>query len=99
MDVNAGLALIKNHMPLTYRAIRERAASANGGGTFALVRRALAGEPSCFYAVEAGHVVGAPFAQADMPPDLATLMVGFGCGHLVMWPLPAASLSEQGGAL
>jgi len=87
MDVETQLALIKDHMPMTYADIQAQAAGPRGKHTFALVRRGLRGDLGCFYAIEAGHVVGTPFGQSDMPPELAVLMVGFGCKHLVMWPL------------
>ena len=85
--IKRGLAVIKGHMPETYAAIQQHAAQS--AGTFALVRRGLSGEANCFYACEAGHVVGTPFDQADVTDDVARLMVGFGCGLLVMWALPA----------
>lgn len=84
-QVAAGLSLIKGRLPLTYAAIQSRAQQ-HGQGAFALVRRSLRGEPNCFYALEAGHVVGTPFNQV-LTPDVAALMVQFETGFVVMWPL------------
>lgn len=78
-----GLATIKAHMPQTYAEI-QRQAQARGNAVFGLVRRGCSGQADCFYAVEAGHVVGTPFAQSDVTDQVARLMVGFGCGFLVM---------------
>ena len=85
--VASGLALIKGRMPLTYAEIQRRAAGSLGRAVFTLVRRALRGEPDCFYAVEGGHVVGTPFAQSDVTDDVARLMVQFGAGFLILWPM------------
>lgn len=82
----AGIALIKTHMPQTYAAIQDKAAEV-GNVAYQWVRQACNGQPNRFYAVEAGHVVGTPFDQA-VTADLAALMVQFGCGFLVLWPLP-----------
>ena len=89
MDVNEGLALIKASMPLTYADIQQRAAGPLGREAFALVRRALRGERNCFYAVEAGHVVGAPFdAMATGELDGAVALgTEFGIGFMAVWPL------------
>ncbi len=86
--VGQGLATIKAHMPQTYAAI-QRQAQARGNAVFALVRRGCGGQPDCFYAVEAGHVVGTPFAQA-VDPALASLIVQFGIGFLVLLQQAAA---------
>lgn len=86
-QVNEQLQVIKTCMPRTYADIQARAAE-QGKAVFALVRRALRGEPGCFYAVEAGHVVGTPFDQ-PVTVEAAQLMLRFGVGFLVMWPLAA----------
>lgn len=88
MDVNEGLALIKGRMPLTYADIQRQATGGLGREAFALVRRALRGERNCFYAVEAGHVVGAPFDDLDSETgQLVALGSQFGIGFLTLWPL------------
>ena len=84
--VREGLARIKANMPRTYADIQAQAGGPRGRATFALVRRGLRGEANCFYAVEAGHVVGAPFDQA-VTADAAAVMVRFGAEFLVMWPM------------
>jgi len=83
--VRDGLALIKDNMPRTYADIQAQAGGPRGRATFALVRRGLRGEANCFYAVEAGHVVGAPFNQ-NVTADAAAVMVQFGAEFVVMWP-------------
>lgn len=98
VDVQARINEIKQHMPQTYRSIQDKAA-ADGKEAFALVRRALRGEPNCFYAIEAGWVMGAPFNLVGVNEDIARLMCQFGCRHLVMWAVPdQASPAGQGGA-
>mgnify|MGYP001563619524 CR=1 FL=1 len=87
MEVEAQLALIRASMPLTYDEIRREAAGPRGRGTYGLVRRGLRGDANCFYACEGGHVVGAPFDQQNVNAEAALLMVQFGMGFLVMWPL------------
>ena len=85
--VQAGLATIKGRMPLTYADIQAQAA-ARGNEAFALVRRALKGEHNCFYAIEAGHVVGAPFDHIDAETrQLVALGTQFGVGFFTLWPL------------
>lgn len=78
--------VIKTQMPETYKAIQERAAEGDlGRQAYALVTRGLQGRPNCFYAIERGHVVGAPFDMPDVTAELARTMVQFGCQFLVMW--------------
>lgn len=85
-NVEAEVARIKAQMPETYAAITARAAEDRG--TYGLVRRGLRGEANCFYAMEAGHVVGTPFDMPDVSAELARYMVRFGCKFLVMWAPP-----------
>lgn len=94
VDVQARVQLIKAQMPETYAAIVAKA-SAIGNEAYALVRRGLRGEPNCFYAMERGHVVGAPFDMADVQAEMARYMVQFGCTFLVMWA-PAAVAADLG---
>lgn len=86
-EVAAKVAEIKGHMPETYKAIQARAAEHKG--TFELVRKALRGEPNCFYAIERGRVMGAPFNQTDIMAEVAQYMVQFGCAYVCIWPLAA----------
>lgn len=83
-QVAEGLALIKARMPETYKSVQAKAAQI-GGSAYNLVRRALRGEPNCFWACERGHVVGTPFSEGEISRDVAQLMVQFGCTHLTMW--------------
>ncbi len=84
MDTFQKKTVIKEKMPEVYAAIHARAA-AHGKEVWGLVTRALEGEPNCFYAMEAGHVMGTPF-ELGVTPEVAQLMVQFGVTHMVMWP-------------
>lgn len=85
--VNAGLHTIKTLMPNVYESIQAKAESV-GNDAFALVRRGLAGQPGCFYAFEAGHVVGTPFGRDDpRQAQTAQFLVWFGCAHVCIWPM------------
>ena len=79
-----GLALIKGRMPQTYKLVQDRAMRM-GKQVFALVRRGLRGEANCFWAMEAGYVVGTPFKDQEVERDIAQLMVQFGAVHVVIW--------------
>lgn len=84
--VNAGLQTIKTSMPNVYQSIQARAESM-GNDVFQLVRRGLAGQPGCFYAFEAGHVVGTPFGREHPAMlELAQFTAIFGCAHVCIWP-------------
>lgn len=79
------LAIIKQHMPNVMACIEDRAQHA-GPVAYALVRRGLRGEPGCFYAVEAGHVVGTPLGRDHVAMlETAQFMVIFGCAHVCIW--------------
>lgn len=83
------IEVIKTHMPYTWSLIEDRAKFI-GNEAYAYVRRGLRGEPGCFYAIEAGYVVGTP---AGLPQDtlqeLADYMVIMGCAHVCIWPASA----------
>lgn len=97
IDVQARINEIKQHMPQTYGAIQDKART-EGKDVFALVRRGLKGEANCFWAMEAGHVMGTPFNLVGIGADIAHLMCQFGCRHVVMWATPtqAAPAAKQG---
>jgi hypothetical protein len=78
------IAEIKAHMPQTYRSIQDQAAEI-GREAYALVRKGLRGEPNCFWACEAGRVMGTPFALIDVQRDVALSMVAFGAEFVVIW--------------
>lgn len=87
--VNAGLHTIKTRMPNVYATIQDKAQHM-GNEAFALVRRGLAGQAGCFYAFEAGHVVGTPFGRSDPRMEqVAQFLVRFGCAHVCMFPMTA----------
>ena len=92
VDVNGKIEEIKRFMPQTYAYIKEKA-SELGNLAYALVRRSLAGEPNCFYAVEAGRVMGTPFSSGPVPDHVAALMVQFGCSFLCIYPSPEGDAS------
>lgn len=71
------IAQIKSSMPETYSSI-QRKASDKGRGVYALVRAGLGGKPNCFWAMEAGHVMGTPFDLQSADPELALAMVRYG---------------------
>lgn len=83
-DVQRGLATIKNRMPNTYEYInaqaKEREVFVDGkvaSEVYALVKRGLRGEANCFWAMEAGYVVGTPFDGA-FGGDIHQLMIDVG---------------------
>jgi len=82
---------IKDHMPETYKSIQAKAA-VMGKPAFALVRRGLRGEANCFYAFEAGYVVGTPFTLVEVARDIAQNMVTFGVVHCCVWAAPDVPL-------
>lgn len=84
MDVSSKIDEIKRSMPETYRSIQTKAAEL-GNVAYELVRRGLRGEVNCFYAFEAGRVVGTPFEVSDISRDIAQLMVQFGAVHVCIW--------------
>ena len=82
--VDEQIAHIKAHMPETYKSIQAKAA-VMGKPAFPLVRRGLRGDANCFYAFEAGHVVGTPFTLTEVARDIAQYMVTFGVAHCCIW--------------
>lgn len=83
-EVAQVLQIIKTKMPNTYKAIQLKA-SEIGDDAFSLVRQGVRGEPHKFYAIEAGHVVGTPFAGQAIEADVAGLICNFGCGFVCLW--------------
>lgn len=93
IDVPAELLKIKTHMPRVYEAINAKADhdkvwKDRKPGLRSFVRRGVAGEPNCFYAFEAGYVVGTPFNLREVSRDVAQYMVTLGRDHLCIWPEP-----------
>ena len=56
---------LRGAMPRTAQWVQEQRALLGDAWVTQCVKRGMAGEPGWFYAVEAGHVVGAPFAWGD----------------------------------
>lgn len=83
-DVSAKLEEIKTYMPETYQGIKARA-DLIGGEAYVYVRRGLRGEPNCFYAFEAGRVVGTPFNLIDQARDVAQMMVTQCPSSMCLW--------------
>ena len=75
---------IKGNMPETYRAIQDKAEVA-GALVWPMVRRGMAGQPNCFYAMERRQFVGTPFASPSIQDDVAINMVRFGCESFVVF--------------
>ena len=87
VDVAVIIETIKRDMPETYKAIKAKAAEI-GNVAFELVRKGLRGEANCFYAFEAGRVVGTPFAAGPLPDHVARMMVEFGCAFVCIFHMP-----------
>jgi len=84
MTVEEKIAEITAYMPETYKSIQAKAQQV-GNKAYEWVRRGLRGEANCFYAFEAGHVVGTPFNRTDIMEHVSKYMVQFGCEHIVIW--------------
>lgn len=83
--IQYGLDTLKTHMPNVYALIKEKA-ERYGGQVYALVRRGLAGEQGCFYAFEAGHVLGQPLGVLEpIKNDTAGFLVHFGCAYVCIF--------------
>ena len=84
-EVEQAKALIKEKMPGVYENIQLNA-KAIGKDAFTWVRRGLQGEPDCFYAFEAGYVVGTPFNVQCEHWNLARRdVVCFGSGFVTVF--------------
>lgn len=90
--VDAQLATIKAHMPMTYKAIKDKAGEI-GNRAYGFVRLGIAGKPNTFYAIEAGTAVGTPFVNVVGADQLADYIRQFGCTFLILW----AAEAQQGG--
>lgn len=95
--VDAQLATIKAHMPMTYKAIKDKAVEI-GNLAYSLVRLGVAGKPNTFYAIEAGRAVGTPFVNVVGADQLADYIRQFGCTFLILWAAEAQQTGRQGGA-
>lgn len=95
VDVQARLAEIKAHMPMTYAAVNEKAA-AIGGEAYRYLRQGIRGEPNKFYAIENGRVVGTPFDLPGVQDELARVIVQWGCVFLIMWAPEAQKGTTDG---
>lgn len=68
---------LRQQMPETARWVDERRAEWGKDHVNTCLRKAIAGEPDWFYAVEAGHILGTPFATA-LRGEAVDLWVKFG---------------------
>jgi len=93
MNTSEKIALIKTSMPETYQAIQDKA-KVIGNDAFALVKRGLRGEPNCFWAMEAGNVVGTPFNHTEISRDVAQAMVTFGCAHVCIFAMAGSEVQR-----
>jgi hypothetical protein len=91
--VDGQLDMIKRHMPMTYRAIQDKAAEI-GRPAFNFVRKGVAGQPNAFFAVEAGRSVGTPFVLFEGADVLADYIRQFGCVFLILWAEEAQQLPK-----
>ncbi len=98
VDVSGKIEEIRRHMPQVYECIQEKARQI-GNGAYELVRRGLRGERGCFYAFEAGRVVGTPFHGHPIMKEVGQFLVEFGCAHVCIWPdvPPVVASKLQGG--
>lgn len=94
-DVEAALREIKTQMPDTYRSIQAKAGEI-GKVAYGYVRRACAGQPNLFYAIERGRVAGTPFDKSDITADVAQCMVAFKCKSVVIWAMPQQDGAADG---
>lgn len=92
--VDAQLALIKAHMPMTYAAIKDKAGEI-GNRAYSYVRLGIAGKPNTFYAIEAGRSVGTPFVNVVGAEQLADYIRQFGCSFLILWAAEAQQPDSQ----
>lgn len=90
------VAMIRQHMPMTYAAIQEKAQHI-GRPAFGFVRRGVAGQPNMFYAIEAGRTVGTPFVGVPGADLLADYIRQFGCQFLILWAAEAQQLPAKEG--
>lgn len=88
-DVTPMIEIIKRQMPETYKYIQAKAEEI-GNVAYELVRRGLRGEANCFYAVEAGRVVGTPFSVGPISDELAGYMCKFGVAFMCIFNTPPA---------
>lgn len=82
--VEAALQQIRQQMPETYRAIQAQAGRI-GNEAYRVVRRAAAGQPNLFWAVERGFVVGTPFTKDHEVMQAALAGVALGSGFVIVW--------------
>ena len=94
--IDSQVAMIRQHMPMTYQAIHEKAGKI-GRPAFNFVRRGVAGQPNMFYAIEAGRTVGTPFVGVPGANLLANYIRQFGCQFLILWAAEAQQLPAKGG--
>lgn len=82
--VEEKVELIKKSMPKTYKTIQQWAEEMGDrqGTVFARIRRGLAGKPNCFWAMEAGHVVGTPFQNHPVAQDVTYGVFVWGSHHV-----------------
>lgn len=78
--IAVGQQTIKARMPGVYASIRAKALV--DVKVWGRVRSGLAGVPNCFWAYEAGQVVGTPFAGYSGMGQLADVVAQFGCAHV-----------------
>lgn len=97
--IDARVAEIRRHMPMTYKAIQDKAGEI-GNRAYNLVRRGIAGQANTFYAVEAGRSVGTPFVNVVGAEELAGYIKQFGCTFVILWAAeaqqPAATEATDG---
>ncbi len=84
--ITEGQQRIKSSMPEVYRMIQDRAALDRR--VWRMVRLGLAGRAGCFWASEAGYVVGTPFVAVTGAVQIADLIRKFGSAHVCILAEP-----------
>jgi hypothetical protein len=89
-EIDTRLDEIKRHMPMTYGAIKEKAAVI-GPTAFRHVRQGVAGQPNRFFAVESDpsgefrRLAGTPFTMIKGMDQVADLIRQFGDRLVIIW--------------
>ncbi|WPG35146.1 hypothetical protein [Variovorax sp. EBFNA2] len=81
---------MRSAMPKTASMVDMRRAEWGKEYVHAMIKRGVAGEPNCFYAAEAGHTLGTPFA-GPIAEDVAWHMVTFGVDAMCFFQAPKAT--------
>lgn len=82
---------LKDEMPMTAEWVSERRKEWGNGHVTEMVKRGMAGDPGCFYAIERGHVAGTPFPATHPINQDQQLAVMLGCVFAAFMQQPKGS--------